>query len=97
MAKGDWAPGTRLQPGIVNIEAAEDGHLRHVGVGYHVVAPSGRVVHSGGFTWHSPDGDYAQAPAEHVRALTRSVAALLAAAAEAEGVEPPTGLETPTS
>lgn len=85
MAKGDWGPGTKLRPVMVNITFDDKLDLAHVGVGYHMVLPSG-LVQDGGFTWHSPGGDYAHAPDAHVAALEGVMKALLVAAADAEGV-----------
>lgn len=86
MAAGDYAPGTRLVPVMVNITFDEDLVLAHVGIGYHLVMPSGRL-HEGGFTWHSPRGDYARGPDEHMDRLQAVMNELLAAAAAHEGVE----------
>lgn len=90
MATGDYAPGTTLKPVMVNITFDENLQIAHCGVGYHLTLPSGRV-HDGGFTWHSPQGDYAHGPGEHVSALQAVMDELLRAAAAHEGVELPTG------
>lgn len=87
---GDYAPGTTLKPVMVNITFDDELRIAHCGVGYHIVKPSGRV-NEGGFTWHSPVGDYAHGPAEHIAKLQSCMDELLKAAAEYEGVELPTG------
>jgi hypothetical protein len=85
--KGDYAPGAKLEPVRIEIEVdPQTFRLSHVGIGYHVRLPSGRM-HEGGYTWHSPKGDYAQGPAEHIADLQRVVDALLGDAASYEGVE----------
>lgn len=87
MPAGDWGQGTKLRPIVINVTVDEGGQIDHVGIGYRIVTPSGRE-HNGGFTWHSPKGGYASAPAEHIDGLQRIVTALLRAAAEHEGIEP---------
>lgn len=86
MPIGDWGPGTTLAPGIINITTDELGVIDHVGIGYHLVTPSGER-HPGAFTWHSPKGQYAQGPSDKIDQLQAAVTALLRAAAEYEGVE----------
>lgn len=93
--KGDYALGAKLKPYRIEIEVDENLKLSHVGIGYNVQLPSGRL-HESGFTWHSPKGDYAQAPTEHVTALQLVVDALLLAAAEHEGVELPSQGQSPS-
>lgn len=83
--KGDWGAGTKLVPLMVNITLDPTLTISHVGVGYHLVLPSGQT-RDGSFTWHSPQGGYASAPADQVKALAAVMAALLSAAAAAEGV-----------
>ena len=83
---GDYAPGTKLEPYRIEIEVDENRRLSHVGVGYFLRLPSGKV-HQGGYTWHSPRGSYAQGPAESVAKLQEVVDELLKAAAEYEEVE----------
>ena len=90
MANGDYAAGTTLKPVLVNVTLDEHLQIDHVGIGYHLVLPSGRV-HDGGYTWHSPRGDYAQGPPEHIAKLQAVMDELLRAAAEHEGV----GLSNP--
>lgn len=86
MAKGDWAAGTKLVPVMVNVTFDRTTlTINHVGVGYHLVLPSGQE-RDGAYTWHSPQGGYASAPADQVKALAAVMAALLQAAATAEGV-----------
>ena len=77
MAKGDWGPGARLEPLVVNITVDSEGVVMHVGVGYHLRLPSGRA-HASGFSWddHCPDAQ-------------PFVDRLLAAAAAHEGVDGP--------
>ena len=83
----DYAEGTKLVPHRIEIEVdPENRRLSHVGVGYFVRLPSGRM-HPGGYTWHSPRGNYASAPQEHVDKLQEVVDELLQAAAHSEGVE----------
>ncbi len=88
MAASDYAPGTKLQPVMVNITFDKHLQIDHCGIGYHLVLPSGRV-HDGGFTWHSPRGDYAQGPDEHIARLQAVMDDLLRAAATHEGVDLP--------
>jgi hypothetical protein len=91
---GDYASGTTLKPTVVNIEFDADLKLSHVGIGYRLILPSGRS-HDGGFTWHSPEGGYAQAPKEQAERLQACMDALLEAAAKHEGVElRPSGVVT---
>lgn len=87
MATGDWAPDTKIEPTLVNVTFNADGAINHIGIGYRVILPSGDVVAERGYTWHSPDGDYAHAPAEHVESVSAAMRALLDAAAAAEGVD----------
>jgi hypothetical protein len=87
--KGDYALGAKLEPIRIEIEVEPQTlRLSHVGVGYFVRLASGKV-HEGGYTWHSPKGNYAQGPQEHIADLQRVVDALLKNAAEHEGVELP--------
>lgn len=86
---GDYAAGTILRPVMVNVTFDEDLRMAHVGIGYHIVLPSGRV-HDGGFTWHSPRGDYAHGPDEHINRLQAVMDELLRTAAAHEGVQLPT-------
>jgi len=86
MIMGDYAPGAKLEP--VRIEIGLDPQtlqLAHVGIGYFIRLPSGRT-HSGGYTWHSPQGQYAMAPREHMDKLQEVVDELLRAAREYEGL-----------
>jgi hypothetical protein len=46
-------------------------------------------VHQGGYTWHSPGGDYAQGPPEHIAQLQTVMDALLRDAARYEGISLP--------
>jgi hypothetical protein len=86
MAAGDYAPGTTLEPVMVNITFDDQLRIAHCGIGYHLTLPSGRVV-DGGFTWHSPGGDYAHGPGGHISDLQAVMDELLRAAADHEGVE----------
>lgn len=73
-----WPAGTQLRPLLVDLQVSPtDDHLTHVGLGYDLA--SGPLVLRGrGFTWHSPDGGYAHAPAPEVAALQSAVGELLA-------------------
>lgn len=82
----DYAAGTVLRPVMVNITFDESLRIAHCGIGYHVVLPSGRI-HDSGFTWHSPGGDYAQGPTEHIARLQSVMDELLRAAANHEGID----------
>lgn len=86
MAK-DFGPGAKLEPVRIEIEVdPQTLRLSHVGVGYFVRLPSGRV-HESGYTWHSPRGQYAQGPPQSVAKLQEIVDELLTAARDYEGVE----------
>lgn len=82
----DYAPGTILKPIIVNVTFGPDLRINHVGIGYHLQLPSGRI-HEGGFTWHSPRGGYAHAPDEHMAKLQLVMDELLRATSAHEGVD----------
>ena len=84
---GDYASGTKLEPYRIEIEVdPQTLKLSHVGIGYFIRLPSGRA-HEGGYTWHSPRGQYAMAPREHTDKLQEVVDELLKAAAEHEGID----------
>ena len=85
--QGDWHPDATLKPGIINITVDDTGKINHVGIGYEVVLPSGRVATSKGWTWHSPPAEI-KAPAPTIRSLQNVVDKLLIAATEAEGLTP---------
>lgn len=87
--KGDYASETKLEPIRIEIEVDSQLRLSHVGIGYFLRLPSGRV-HESGYTWHSPLGNYAQGPPEHIAALQVVINALLKDAADYEGVQLPT-------
>lgn len=82
----DYVAGTVLRPVMVNITFDEQLQIAHCGLGYQIVLPSGRV-HDGGFTWHSPQGSYAQGPPDPIARLQTVMDELLRAAADHEGIE----------
>lgn len=94
----DWNnPAIRLVSIEVRAGAARDAQAapgpaivsreRHVGVGYQIVLPSGRVVHEGGLTIHGSAGDL-ELPGELVAAVDALWAHAQQAAAEHEGLSP---------
>lgn len=85
MGRGDYGHGAILRPIMVNITFDGSLQVDHVGIGYHVLLPSGRV-HESGYTWHSPRGGLAVGPSEHIGPLQDCMTALLKAAAEHEGI-----------
>ncbi len=83
---GDWAPGTKTRTIIVNIETDEAEKISHVGIGYHLLLPSGRIAHSSGWTWHG-DADEHDGDPELVEQLQAIVDRIRADLAEHEGLE----------
>ena len=79
MATNEWAPGTTLRPKIVNVTFDEKGVVNHVGIGYLVVAPTGRPLLESGWTWTPPSG--------HGAALQSVMTALLKALELHEGID----------
>jgi len=85
--QGDYGPGTKLVPLMVNVTFDQELRIAEAGIGYHIVTPSGHHI-AGGFTWHRPATGHA-APDEHMDALQAVMDALLQAAADHEGIELP--------
>lgn len=85
MAAGDYGPGTCLEPIVLNVTVGPDGVVDHVGIGYHIVTPSG-AHHAGGWTWHSPKAGV-EASTSSTAALQAVIDEILSAAAEREGVQ----------
>jgi hypothetical protein len=77
MAVGDWGSGTRLIPVMVNVTVDESRSVNHVGIGYHLWLPSGKM-HQSAYTW--------AVPADTYQRLQAVIDELLSAAAEHEGV-----------
>lgn len=56
MAQGDWSVAHRLRPTLVNITFDASGEISHVGMGFEVYGPSGRMLLRSGWTWGHLDG-----------------------------------------
>ena len=83
--KGDYAPGTKLRPGLVNIRLKGD-KLDHFGIAYQIVLPSGRVLTEHAYTWHN-EAEERLAHPDHVAALDAALRACLDDLIAAEGVD----------
>src|SRR5215475_3962653 len=85
MAQGDYAPGTKIRPGLINIRL-KDGQLEHFGIAYQIVLPSGRVLTEHAYTWHN-EAEGRTIDPDHIEALNRALAACLADLIAEEGVD----------
>lgn len=95
---GDWSnPRTRITSIEIRRGAAENAEGfpgpvtpstdQHIGVGYEIVLPSGRIVHQSGLTIHGPAG-MRVLPAELAAAVDALWAHAEQVAAQHEGLKP---------